>query len=186
MLYFKKLDPRAIPPTCAHPGEDAAFDVFALEDTNSQHAVPGPTLVRTGLALQYAPYGQADWVGKKKYALLSRDRSSMAKKGIYTHGGVIDASYTGEVMIQLSGVFSIKAGDKIAQLVPVEVMTGVPIRECTEMPNQGRGDAGFGSTGSRHFDGVDLGEGFTEPQLKELSDPPCGHKGYCHTLRCLY
>ena len=148
MLYYKKLDPRATAPTCAHPGEDLGFDVYALEDTIKKEGKGGPMLVRTGLAIQYMPYANApDWVGKRKYGLISRDRSSMAKMGIYSHGGVIDASYTGEVMIQLSGALNITAGQKIAQLIPIEVLTGAPIRECEELPNQSRGDAGFGSTG---------------------------------------
>lgn len=151
MLYYTKLDSNAIVPTCAYPGQDLGFDIFALEDTVLPYRKV--TRVRTGIALQYAPWGDLDFSSKKKFGLLVRDRSSMSAKGITVSGGVIDSSYTGEVTIHLTSNendYNIKAGDKIAQLIPMEVFTGCLIAgrySDQELPNLGRGDKGFGSTG---------------------------------------
>ena len=83
----------------------------------------------------------------------------MAAKGAFTHGGVIDSGYRGEVIILMSysvksrdpqlytDVFEIKAGDKIAQLIPVSPKTLGPVLEFDELPGSPRGDKGFGSSG---------------------------------------
>lgn len=172
MLKVKKLDPRAIAPTVVNPGEDLAFDLYALENVTLS---PGePTLVRTGIAAVYEKYDRYNSVQFSQYGLLIRDRSSMAKKGIMTSGGVIDSGYRGEIMVVMTNLnlrvvraaaygianvfgsmtdlyltqplYEIKAGDKIAQMIPIPVLTG-EVREVQELPPAKRGDAGFGSTG---------------------------------------
>ena len=144
MLKVLKLDPRAVIPTSANPGEDLGFDVYALEDT----ALPAntPVRVRTGIAVHFerpdAPH--------EKFGLLVRDRSSMASKGVVASGGVIDAGYRGELLVLLTSYansFSIKAGDKIAQLIPLPVLTGAGVVETTSLTESARGADGFGSTG---------------------------------------
>lgn len=155
MLQVKLLDPRAKAPTVAHPGEDLAYDLYALEDTV---LLPGQvTKVRTGVAvavvirLSTVPMG-----------LLIRDRSSMASKGIVTSGGVIDAGYRGEIIVLMTNHgdtvsedenrnlhwgYRIKAGDKIAQAIPTPVLTG-QVSVVDTLPEASRGDKGFGSSGS--------------------------------------
>jgi len=134
-------------PIVANPGEDLGFDIYALEDT----LLPPHTLVkvRTGIAVHFekpeAPH--------EKFGLLVRDRSSMASKGIMASGGVIDAGYRGELLILLTSYasensFAIKAGDKIAQLIPLPVLTGSGVVEADTLPQSSRGQGGFGSTGS--------------------------------------
>lgn len=85
------------------------------------------------------------------YGLLYRDRSSMAVKGITVSGGVIDAGYTGELKVLLTNHnkvnYTVKAGDKIVQMIPIEVKTNVDIVEVNELPTSKRADLGFGSTG---------------------------------------
>jgi len=144
-LLVKKLDPRATVPTCNNPGEDLAYDLYALEDTL---VLSGSVAkLRTGVALQHhTPI---------KAGLLIRDRSSMAAKGLYVAGGVIDAGYTGEVIVLMHyqqgllepqiNMYNIKAGDKIAQVIPVPVLTG-DVVEVNELSGT-RGDKGFGSSG---------------------------------------
>ena len=73
----------------------------------------------------------------------------MAAKGVFTHGGVIDSSYRGEVMVLmtiLAETYEIHAGDRIAQLVPVQVLTG-DVSVPRELSAGARGSRGFGSTG---------------------------------------
>lgn len=157
MLQVKLLDPRAKAPTVAHPGEDLAYDLYALEDTV---LLPGQvTKVRTGVALAafHFPYESPAGMG-----LLIRDRSSMASKGIVTSGGVIDAGYRGEIIVLMTNHgdtvsedenrnlhwgYRIKAGDKIAQAIPTPVLTG-QVSVVDTLPEASRGDKGFGSSGS--------------------------------------
>jgi dUTP pyrophosphatase len=146
MLKVLKLDPRATTPTVANPGEDLGFDVYALEDT----ALPPhtPIRVRTGIAVHF----EKQEAPQEKFGLLVRDRSSMASKGIIATGGVIDAGYRGELLVLLtsyaaSNSFAIKAGDKIAQLIPLPVLTGAGVMETSDLPTSSRGQGGFGSTG---------------------------------------
>ena len=67
--------------------------------------------------------------------------------------GLIDAGYRGEVRVLLlntdrSEPFAIEPGDRIAQLVIVEVGDADPI-EADSLAESARGDGGFGSTGRR-------------------------------------
>ena len=142
MLSVVKLDDRARLPEVAHPGEDIGYDLFALEDT---HLEPGMvTTVRTGIA------AQASWRGCEPCGLLMRDRSSMALQGVFVVGGVIDAGYTGEIWVCLYDSTydsrTIRAGAKIAQMVPVPVLTG-DVVETDSLAETQRADCGFGSTG---------------------------------------
>lgn len=146
MLKVQKLDPRAITPTVANAGEDLGFDIYALEDTLLPPHTP--IKVRTGIAIHF----EKPESPQEKFGLLVRDRSSMASKGIIASGGVIDAGYRGELLVLLTSYsngssFTIKAGDKIAQLIPLPVLTGAGVAETNNLPASSRGQGGFGSTG---------------------------------------
>lgn len=150
MLKVVKLDPAATLPTVAHPGEDIAYDLYALEYVV---LVPGEVAkVRTGIAAQaYSSRGYL--VHGTPLGLLIRDRSSMAAKGITVSGGVIDHGYTGEISVLLTlhgSVFNagyqILPGDKIAQMIPVPILTG-NVLQVEELTPSARGEKGFGSTG---------------------------------------
>ena len=140
---MKLLHAGARVPVVAHPGEDLGYDVFALEAVALE---PSQTLrVRTGIAVEArhpetgAPLG-----------LLVRDRSSMASRGIATTGGVIDAGYRGEIQIVMTNLghaaVELKAGEKIAQMVPVPVLTGEVV-EVADLEESARAHRGFGSSG---------------------------------------
>jgi dUTP pyrophosphatase len=147
MLKVLKLDQRATTPTVANAGEDLGFDVYALEDTTLPPNTP--IRVRTGIAVHY----EKPETPHDKFGLLVRDRSSMASKGIIASGGVIDAGYRGELLVLLTSyssgnAFPIKAGDKIAQLIPLPVLTGAGVVETSALSESSRGQGGFGSTGT--------------------------------------
>jgi dUTP pyrophosphatase len=143
MLRVKKLAEGARAPVVAHPGEDLGYDLFALEGARlrSRQMVK----VRTGIAVEARDPRTGVGVG-----LLVRDRSSMAARGVTTTGGVIDAGYRGEILVLMTnlgdGVVEIAAGDKIAQMVPVPVLTG-PVEEAETLEDSGRAGKGFGSSG---------------------------------------
>jgi dUTP pyrophosphatase len=143
MLRVKRLDPAARLPVVAHPGEDLGYDLFALE---AAELTPRATVrVRTGIAVEARHPETGAALG-----LLVRDRSSMAARGIATTAGVIDAGYRGEILILMTNLgetaLSLKAGEKIAQMIPVPVLTGA-IEEVPSLEDSARAEKGFGSSG---------------------------------------
>jgi dUTP pyrophosphatase len=144
MLRVKLLVAGARLPMVAHPGEDLGYDVFALEDTR---LTPRQTAkLRTGIAVE-----ARDPQSGAPLGLLVRDRSSMAAHGLATTGGVIDAGYRGEILIVMTNLgdqeAELKAGEKIAQMVPIPVLTG-PVQEVETLEVSERATKGFGSSGS--------------------------------------
>jgi dUTP pyrophosphatase len=140
-LRVRRLAAEARLPTRAHPG-DAGVDLYALQDVALE---PGARCaVRTGLAVEI-PEGQAGLV---------LPRSGLAMR----HGvtlvnapGLIDAGFRGELQVLLlntdrEATFTLAAGDRIAQLVLVEVSTG-PVIEVQDLAVSARGEGGFGSSG---------------------------------------
>jgi dUTP pyrophosphatase len=154
MLKVKILAEGAKAPTVAHPGEDLGYDLYALEEVI---LVPGMvSKVRTGVAVEAfekRPRTHYETRFDPPYTvtpqgLLIRDRSSMASRGIFSHGGVIDAGYRGEIVVLLTslGHCIINAGDKISQMIPVPVLTG-DVVVVDDLAEASRGDRGFGSSG---------------------------------------
>ena len=140
-LRVRRLDARARLPTRAYPG-DAGLDLYALED-----GALGPgerASIRTGIAVEI-PAGQAGLV---------LPRSGLAAKhgiALVNAPGLIDAGYRGEVRVLLlntdrSAAFAISAGDRIAQLVLVEVQAPAVV-EVGDLALSERGAGGFGSSG---------------------------------------
>lgn len=143
MLRVKLLEVGARLPVVAHPGEDLGYDVFALEGAT---LVPHVGVkVRTGIAVE-ARHPETG----KPVGLLVRDRSSMASRGVATTAGVIDAGYRGEILILMTNLgletVELKAGEKIAQMIPVPILTGV-VEEVGSLEDSARAEKGFGSSG---------------------------------------
>lgn len=137
VLRVKLMDPGAQVPTRAH-ADDAGLDLYAAEEI---WISPGQgKTTRTGVAFEI-PVGHVGLVC---------DRSSMAKRGLKTLGGVIDAGYRGEVHIVLWNLSAesvhLKPGERIAQLLLLPVITP-RIEEVSELSTTARGTKGFGSTG---------------------------------------
>ena len=136
-IQFQKLQQEALLPTRAHEG-DAGLDLYCVEDVSLE---PGEgKIARTGVACAIEPgfYGQI------------ADRSSLGKKGLKTAGGVIDASYRGEIGVILWNIssqpFLLKKGERLAQLIILPIATPRPV-EVKELSTTLRGEGGFGSTG---------------------------------------
>lgn len=144
MLRVKLLDPAARAPVVAHPGEDLGYDLFALEGATLS---PLATVkVRTGICIEARHPATSVPLG-----LLVRDRSSLAARGIATTAGVIDAGYRGEILVLMTNLghapVELKAGEKIAQMVPVPVLTG-PVETVETLEDSARAEKGFGSSGT--------------------------------------
>ena len=143
MLRVKLLETGARVPVVAHKGEDLGYDLFALAGVV---LAPRATVkVRTGIAVEARHPATGAALG-----LLVRDRSSMASKGIATTGGVIDAGYRGEILVLMTNLgeatVELKAGEKIAQMIPVPVLTGT-VEEVETLEDSARAEKGFGSSG---------------------------------------
>ena len=141
-LFFRRLDPDAVLPERAHPG-DAGFDLRSIEDVE---VGPGErAMVRTGLGVAI-PNGHAGLV---------LPRSGLASKHGLTLAnapGLIDSGYRGEVICSVVNLdphesVKIARGDRIAQLVIAEVPELRPAW-VDELPPSSRGEGGFGSTGT--------------------------------------
>jgi dUTP pyrophosphatase len=141
-LPFQRLHPDATLPEAAHPG-DAGFDLRSVADVTVQ---PGErALVPTGLAVAI-PEGHAGLVLPRS-GLASRHGLTLANAP-----GLIDAGYRGEVTVAVvnldrTDAVSIVAGDRIAQLVIVDIPEVRPTW-AEQLAPSSRGVGGFGSTGT--------------------------------------
>ena len=139
-VKFRKIDPAAILPSYAHPG-DAGMDVRSVEDLVVEPG--GRKLVRTGLVMMLPP----------GYEAQVRPRSGLALKNgvtVLNTPGTIDEGYRGEVGVILVNLgaepFRVEKGAKIAQIV-IAPCTRAEIVETAEIDETARGTGGFGSTG---------------------------------------
>ncbi len=141
-LRVRRLDPAATLPTRAYPG-DAGLDLYALEPASI--GAGKRSSVRTGIAVEI-PRGQAGLV---------LPRSGLAARhgiALVNAPGLIDSGYRGEIVVLLlntdrHATFAITPGDRIAQLVLVQVETPA-VREVEELALSTRAEGGFGSSGN--------------------------------------
>lgn len=140
-LRVKRLHADATLPTRAHAG-DAGFDLYAVAAATLR---PGArAMVPTGIAIEL-PTGHAGLV---------LPRSGLAAKhgiALVNSPGLIDEGYRGELKVLLLNTdrehtFEVAPGDRIAQLVLVEVATP-PVVEVAELSPSTRAAGGFGSSG---------------------------------------
>jgi dUTP pyrophosphatase len=131
-------------PERAHPG-DAGYDLRSVERVD---LAPGArALVRTGISVAI-PEG---------YAGLVLPRSGLAIRhgiSLVNTPGLIDSGYRGEIQVPLINhdreeTFLIGEGTRIAQLVLVRAATAFFAEvQFLEPATDGRGENGFGSSGS--------------------------------------
>ncbi len=134
----KKLTPDAIIPSYAHKG-DAGLDLYASETITF---LPGEyKSIPTGISLAL-PKGTVGLIW---------DKSGLSiKYGLKTLGGVVDASYRGEILVGMINLgkksYTFEKGHKIAQML-IQKVEYVKIKEVAELDKTSRGKGGFGSTG---------------------------------------
>ena len=156
-IYVNKLHRRAVIPT-RQTELSSGMDLHALDVTSPEN--PGKSyedaftfyelepgervLVKTGIALQM-PEGVEAQI---------RPRSGMALKHgvtVANSPASLDADYRGDIGVILVNlgdeVFTIKKGDRIAQLVFQTVQHDVELIETATLKDTARGEGAFGSTG---------------------------------------
>lgn len=123
--------------------QSAGMDLLAAIDADITLAPLERRLIPTGIAIAL-PDG---------YEAQVRPRSGLALKSgisIVNAPGTIDADYRGEigvVLINLSAEhFTITRGMRIAQMV-IAPYTQASFQQVQSLPESGRGEGGFGSTG---------------------------------------
>jgi dUTP pyrophosphatase len=140
ILKVKKLHNDAKLPTHGHPG-DAGMDLYTVEDVTF---TPGAQeRVYTGIAIEI-PEGHVGLVW---------DKSSISfNLGLKVMGGVIDASYRGEIIMNFLNTsdkeVTIPAGHKIAQVL-VQQFEHCEILQMEELSETVRGHGREGSTGHK-------------------------------------
>ena len=132
------LDKGAAMPERAHE-DDAGLDLRSRDDK----IIPagGSATFDTGVHMELPPCS---------FGKIESKSGLNVKHDVVSCGGVIDAGYTGSIVIKLYNLgitdYHVKAGDKIAQIVILPIlkpgMVQVDALESTE-----RGVNGFGSTG---------------------------------------
>lgn len=162
-INIKLLSENARLPKNAHP-DDAGYDLYSIQDYKIRPFER--ILIRTGISMEI-PQGY--------YGRIA-DRSGLAyKSGMHIIAGTIDANFRGElgiVMINLNGInlisslgnsspseramsslfgcsetFSIKAGDRVAQLI-IQKCESVEWNKVEQLESSIRKDGGFGSSGN--------------------------------------
>jgi len=136
-LKVLRIDKELPLPRYASDGA-GGIDLYSAEDIiigSSDQA-----LVKTGVAI----------IIPKGFVGVIKDRSSRALDYFYTHAGVIDSDYRGEVKVLLynddSTFKPIKRGERIAQMLIVPCPQFI-IQEAISLDETVRGEEGFGSTG---------------------------------------
>lgn len=136
-IPFKKLRPDAVAPRKAYPF-DAGWDLTSVEEAII--SVGEVVKIRTGIAVAI-PNGYSGRIA---------ERSGLGSKGIALRGGEIDASYRGELIVQMHnlgrGIVHIMPGMRIAQLVIGPILLD-ELEETDELSDSDRGSNGFGSSG---------------------------------------
>lgn len=142
-----KLDEGAILPTRAHE-TDAGLDLYTPVDvavvrsrwTPTEGITIGSAVIDTGVHIEIP----------KGYVGFIKSKSGLNVKYGLTAEGVIDAGYTGSIVVKLynhtSTSYTFKAGDKIAQLVLLPIITP-DLELVDELEDTDRGSNGFGSSG---------------------------------------
>lgn len=138
-VKIKKLFDDSQLPTKGHL-TDTGYDLYVHRVEDSGNFIK----IYTGVAIQ----------PESGYWFMLAPRSSSHKKGLslYNNIGIIDNSYTGEIV----GVFYKtkdykelpKKGDRLLQLIPQELIQAEFV-EADQLSETERGDGGFGSTNEK-------------------------------------
>ncbi len=141
-IFFRKLSPRAIPPSYGSASA-AGADLYALSEGPIEIPAGGTVLLHTGVILAI-PEGYVGLVFARSGLATKRNLAPANKVG------VIDSDYRGELMVPLHNhgktPQTVLPGERIAQLAILPYLTAC-FTETDSLPDTERGTGGFGSTG---------------------------------------
>ena len=160
-----KIHEDAILPCAAIEG-DVGHDIYSVDNGTIE---PGETKkISTGLKIAddihlYLNTTDNDVVIDHNRNILMKieGRSSLASKGIFPIGGIIDPTYRGEIKVILHNAgkesYEYEKGNRVAQLVFYPVIANITKHDSLisfeevksdQVNNSIRGESGFGSSGS--------------------------------------
>ena len=118
------------------------WDLYACLGAEGVDLGQLPVVIPTGLAMAVPPGWDAQ----------IRPRSGLARKGVLSTYGTLDADYRGELMVTMYTVapgiqHTVNDGDRIAQLV-ISRHAELAFHQVDELPPTARGTGGHGSTGT--------------------------------------
>lgn len=131
------LDKGAKMPTKAHD-TDSGFDIYGKDDI----------IIDPGSCFSFAT--GVHMLIPEGYTGFLKSKSGLNVKSSITGTGVIDAGYTGEIVVKLynNGVmpYQFNKGDKIIQIVILPIPL-VKLKQVEELKKTSRAANGFGSSG---------------------------------------
>jgi len=118
----------------------SGYDIHACIDAPIELG-QRPVVIPTGIAMEVPAGLDAQF----------RPRSGLARQGVLSTFGTLDADYRGEIMITMYTVapditYTVQPGDRIAQMV-VGRLAPVEFEEVELLTETARGAGGHGSTG---------------------------------------
>lgn len=143
-LKIQKKNPKAILPKRATEGS-AGMDLYACMEEEITLRPGDLAVIPTGIAIGLP--------GPDYVALVFARSGLGVKHGISLSNGVgvIDSDYRGEIQVGLCNLgnqpYTIRPEERIAQLVVTPVCL-LPLEEVEVLDETGRGEGGFGSTGT--------------------------------------
>ncbi len=119
----------------------SGFDLYACLDGGTIEVTQHPVMVPTGIAIEVPAGLDAQF----------RPRSGLARQGVLSTFGTLDADYRGECQVTMYTVapdirYVIHDGDRISQLV-ITRLADVAAEVVEELNDSARGTGGHGSTG---------------------------------------
>ena len=143
-ILIKKTNRKVITPKYKTDGS-SGVDLSAFLDKEVVIKPNSSELIPTGLQVAIP----------EELEIQIRPRSGLAAKesiGVLNSPGTIDSDYRGELKIIVfnhgNKNFIINNGDRIAQMVLVPILK-MEFEEVDSLPDTGRGQGGFGSTGKK-------------------------------------
>ena len=148
MIVRFSLDDGAIAPTKAHEW-DAGFDLYMPNTCDPKTITTDELPFGNGVAGLSIDTGVHVEI-PKGYVGMLKSKSGLNVKQSVVSEGVIDAGYTGSIVVKLykhaGNDYTFNSGDKITQLV-IMPLPEVELVQVDSIAGGDRGDNGFGSSG---------------------------------------
>jgi dUTP pyrophosphatase len=148
-LCFQKLRVGAPTPS-RNRVDDAGFDLAYFDRETEDGKLP--ELSVDPFCTIKVPTGIACACDKHIYLRVAERSGFSSRNGLIVLGGVVDASYRGEIFVLLHNVSNnicrISQGDRVAQLIPTLIFQTDMLQmvEVNQLDETDRGSQGFGSS----------------------------------------
>ncbi len=144
-LNVKYLNPNL--PMLASKNGDSGYDIRASIDKALTIPARGIATIPAGICIEVSNYPTEN---NMSVEIQIRPRSGMTKNGIVAQLGTVDASYRGELKVNVFNFndhdVEIKPFDRIAQIVICPIYKP-EVYQVESLSETERGDKGFGSSG---------------------------------------